>query len=132
MEKAIPGNFMDLVREPAVAQLATIMGDGSPHVTPVWFDFDGACIRINSARDRVKDRNMRRSPKVALCIMDPANPYRYLSIRGRVVEISEQGAEEHIDLLARKYLNAASYPHRQPGEVRVMYRIIPEQVSTMG
>ncbi len=132
MTTSIPEQFMDLVRKPAFANLATVMKDGSPHVTPVWFDYDGTYVRINSAKGRVKDRNMRHNPMVALCIPDPQNPYRYLEIRGRVIEISEDGADEHIDELAKKYLNVDSYPHRTPTEVRVQYKIKAEHVSTMG
>jgi PPOX class probable F420-dependent enzyme len=131
MSAKIPEKFMDLVREPAFANLATVMKDGSPHVTPVWFDYDGECVRINSARGRVKDRNMRNHPQVALSIMDPKNPYRYLEIRGHVTEITEDGADEHIDRLAKKYLNVDTYPNRSTNEVRVLYRITPEHVSTM-
>jgi PPOX class probable F420-dependent enzyme len=132
MSAKIPDKFMDLVRQPAFANLATVMKDGSPHVTPVWFDYDGECVRINSARGRVKDRNMRNNPRVALSIMDPKNPYRYLEIRGHVTEITEAGADAHIDRLAKKYLNVDTYPHRAANEVRVLYRITPEHVSTMG
>ena len=132
MTATIPEQYMDLVQKPAFANLATLMKDGSPHVTPVWFDYDGAHVRINSAKGRVKDRNMRNNPKVALCILDPQNPYRYLEIRGRVLEISEKGADEHIDKLAKKYLNVDSYPHRTPTEVRVQYKIEAEHVSAMG
>jgi len=108
------------------------MPDGSPQVTPVWFDFDGTHVRINSAKGRVKDRNMRRNGRVALAIQDPENPYRYLGMRGRVEEITETGADAHIDSLAKKYLGQDRYPNRQPGEVRVIYRIRPERVSSMG
>jgi PPOX class probable F420-dependent enzyme len=132
MTAQIPEKFMDLIRQPAFANLATVMKDGSPHVTPVWFDFDGSFVRINSAEGRVKDRNMRNNPRVALSIVDPQNPYRYLEIRGRVTEITRAGADEHIDALAKKYLNAEKYPHRSPSEVRVMYKIAPEHISTLG
>ncbi len=108
------------------------MPDGRPQVTPVWCDVEGECIRFNSAKGRQKDLNVRRDPRVTLCIMDPDNPYRYLEIRGRVVEITEQGAEEHIDRLAKKYLNLDRYPYRQPGEVRVLYKVESEHTSTMG
>jgi PPOX class probable F420-dependent enzyme len=108
------------------------MADGSPQVTPVWFDFDGSHIRINSAKGRVKDRNLRRNKKVALSIQDPDNPYRYLGILGEVVEITERGADEHIDALAKKYLGQDRYPFRGAGEVRVIYRIRPDRASTMG
>ncbi len=132
MSVPIPENFVDLFSRRAFAHLATVMPDGSPQVTPVWIDFDGTHIQVNSAKGRVKDRNMRANPKVALSIVDPENPYRYIQVRGRVSRISESGADEHIDKLARKYLNVASYPHRTPGEVRVIYHITPERVNTMG
>src|SRR5438552_2676883 len=96
--------FSDLFEEKAFAHLATLMRDGQPQVTPVWFDFDRGHIRVNSARGRVKDKNIRRDPRVALSIQDPENAYRYLEIRGRVVQITEDGAVAHIDALARKYM----------------------------
>jgi PPOX class probable F420-dependent enzyme len=132
MSQTIPEQFMDLFQQPAFANLATIMSDGSPQVTPVWCDYDGRHVIINSAKGRVKDRNMRRSPRVALSIMDPKNPYRYLEVRGRVAEITEAGADAHIDKMAKKYLNLEKYPYRSPNEVRVIYKIVPERVSTMG
>ena len=116
----------------ALAHLGTVMANGSPQVTPVWFDYDGSLIRVNSAKGRVKDRNMRRDPRVALSIVDPANPYRYLGLRGRVVEITESGADAHIDRLAKKYLGQDRYPYRRSGEVRVTYKIALDGVSGMG
>jgi PPOX class probable F420-dependent enzyme len=80
----------------------------------------------------VKDQNLRRNPAVALSILDPDNPYRYLQVRGRVVEITEAGADAHIDSLAKKYLGQDKYPYRKPGEVRVIYKVNPERVQTMG
>jgi PPOX class probable F420-dependent enzyme len=132
MSDQIPNNFRDLFDKKAFAQLGTIMKDGSPQVTPVWVDFDGTHVRINSALGRVKDRNIRRNPNVAVTLQDPDNPYRYLTVRGRVEEITEEGADAHIDSLAKKYMGKDKYPLRQPGEVRVMYKIRPEHVSTMG
>jgi PPOX class probable F420-dependent enzyme len=132
MPTTIPEQFRDLLTKKAFAHLGTIMPDGSPQVTPVWFDFDGTHVRINSAKGRVKDKNMRRNGRVALAIQDPENPYRYLAVRGQVEEIAEAGADAHIDALAKKYLGQDRYPHRQPGEVRVIYRIRPERVSSMG
>ncbi len=132
MTTTIPENFRDLLQKKAFAHLATLMHDGSPQVTPVWFDYDGSTIRINTAKGRVKDKNMRRNGRVALAIQDPDNPYRYLAVRGRVEEVTEAGADAHIDSLAKKYLGQDRYPYRQPGEVRVTYRIRPERVSTMG
>jgi PPOX class probable F420-dependent enzyme len=108
------------------------MRDGRPQVSPVWCDFDGTCVRINSAKGRVKDRNMRRDPRVTLAIQDPDNPYRYLEVRGRVVNITEEGADAHIDSLAKKYLGVDKYPNRQPGEIRVIYTIQPEHAAVMG
>jgi PPOX class probable F420-dependent enzyme len=132
MAALIPETFQDLLQKKAFAHLATVMADGSPQVTPVWCDFDGTHIRINSAKGRVKDKNMRRTPQVALAIQDPDNPYRYLAVRGRVDEISEAGADAHIDALSKKYLGKDTYPYRQSGEVRVIYKIRPERVSTLG
>jgi PPOX class probable F420-dependent enzyme len=132
MTTTIPEKFRDLLTKRAFAHLATIMQDGSPQVTPVWFDFDGTHIRINSAKGRIKDKNMRRNGRVALAIQDPENPYRYLALRGRVEEITEAGANAHIDSLSKKYLGQDRYPHRQPGEVRVIYRVRPDRVWTMG
>ena len=130
----IPDNFRSLLGDDvkAFADLATILPDGSPQVTPVWFDTDGETIRVNTAKGRWKDRNMRRDARVALAIMDPANPYKHLQIRGRVERITEDGADAHIDRLAKKYLGADTYPFRQPGEVRVIYVVRPERVTTMG
>ena len=128
----IPENYLDLTQKKAFAQLATHMPDGSPHVAPVWFELDGKHILINSAKGRVKDRNIRRDPRVGIDIMDPDNPYRHLSIRGRVVDITENGADEHIDKLAKKYLGKDKYPYRTPAEVRVLYRIEPERTYSMG
>ena len=132
MPTTIPEKFLDLFKKPAFASLATIMPDGSPQVTPVWIDYDGVHLMVNSAKGRVKDRNMRNNPKVALSILDPDNPYRYLQVRGTVSGITEEGADAHIDKMAKKYLNLDRYPNRAPGEVRVIYRIRPEKVNTMG
>jgi PPOX class probable F420-dependent enzyme len=130
----IPDAFRPLLGDDvkAFANLATLLPDGSPQVTPVWFDAEDGAIRVNTAKGRWKDRNMRRDGRVAIAIMDPANPYRYLRIRGRVERVTEQGADVHIDRLAKKYLGADTYPFRQPGEVRVIYVIRPERVTTMG
>jgi PPOX class probable F420-dependent enzyme len=108
------------------------MPDGRPQVSPVWFDFDGSNIWVNSAKGRVKDKNMRRNKRVALSITDPDNAYRHLDVQGEIAEITEEGADAHIDKLAKKYLGKDKYPFRQPGEVRVIYKIRPEKVATMG
>jgi PPOX class probable F420-dependent enzyme len=132
MAEKVPEKYSDLFQKRAFANLATLMPDGSAQVTPVWVDYDGQHVRINTARGRQKDKNMRRDPRVALAIADPDNPYRYLEVRGRVAEATEKGADEHINSLSQKYLGQAVYPYRQPGEVRVMYKIAPEHFSTMG
>ena len=130
---AIPEAFSDLLTtKKAFASLATINADGTPQVTPVWFDWDGSRIRINTAKGRVKDKNLRRTPAVALSIMDPDNPYRYVQVKGRVATVTESGADAHIDALSKKYLGQDRYPYRKPGEERVTFTIAPDRVQTMG
>jgi PPOX class probable F420-dependent enzyme len=128
----IPGSHADLLTKPAFAHLATLNADGSPQVTPVWIDFDGTNVIVNTARGRVKARNLAREPRVAISIMDPENPYRYLGIQGRVVEMTERGGDAHIDKMAKKYLGKDSYPFRAPGEVRIVVKIAPDKVHTNG
>ena len=132
MPEAIPEKYRDLFNKRAFASLATLMPDGRPQVTPVWVDLEGDYVFFNSAKGRQKDRNVRRDPRVALAIIDPDNPYRYMEIRGRVGEITEEGADAHIDKLAKKYLGVDKYPYRQPSEKRVIYKILPEHITTMG
>src|ERR1700685_4280811 len=104
MPEAIPEKYRDLFSKRAFARLATLMPDGRPQVTPVWCDLEGDYVVFNSAKGRQKDRNVRRDPRVAMAIVDPDNPYRYLEIRGRVVEIPEQGAEWHNGKVGKKLL----------------------------
>ena len=118
-------------RETSFANLATVMADGSPQVTPVWFDNADGVIRVNTAKGRVKSRTLKPGAPVALAIMDPDNPYRYVQIRGRVRRAVEEGADAHIDSLAKKYLGKDKYPFRQPGEVRVIFKVTPEHVTSM-
>lgn len=132
MAVQIPEELRDLFEKRSFAHLATVMPDGSPQVTPVWVDFDGTHVRINSAKGRLKDRNMRRDKRVALSVQDPDNPYRYVEVRGKVDDITENGADADIDALAKKYLDKDRYPFRAPGEVRVIYKIVPEKISRMG
>ena len=131
--KDVPAKFVDLLGDgiKAFASVATVLKDGSPQVTPVWFDMAGPRVRINTATGRVKSRTMTEGRKVALSIMDPANPYRYLQIRGTVTKVTKDGADAHIDKLAHKYLGT-DYPFRQPGEDRILIEIEPESVQTMG
>jgi PPOX class probable F420-dependent enzyme len=132
MAQAIPEKYKDLFDKKAFANLATLMPDGSLQVTPVWVDYDGAYVVVNSARGRQKDKNMKHNSTVALSILDPENPYRYLEVRGQVAEITEQGAEEHIDKMAKKYMGLETYPYRREGEVRVIYKIEPRHFTAMG
>ncbi len=132
MADVIPEKYKDLFDKKAFAHLATVMPDGNPQVTPVWIDYDGTHVLVNSARGRQKDKNMERNPSVSLSIQDPDNPYRYLEVRGQVDEITEEGAEEHIDKMAKKYIGLDRYPNRQPGEVRVLYKIKPVHSTHMG
>jgi PPOX class probable F420-dependent enzyme len=130
---AIPDAYSDLLTtKKAFANLATLNADGTPQVTPVWFDWDGSRLRINTAKGRLKDKNLRRTPAMALSIMDPDNPYRYVQVRGRVAAVTESGADAHIDALSRKYLGQDRYPYRKPGEVRVIFTIAPDRVQATG
>lgn len=128
---AIPDDFLDLFKKKAFGHLATLMPDGTPQVTSVYVDWDGRHVVVNSARGRIKDRNMQERPQVALQIPDPDNSDRYISIRGRVVEITEEGADEHLDKLAQRYFEKDQYPPsmRFPGEVRALYKILPDKVT---
>jgi PPOX class probable F420-dependent enzyme len=131
VQSGIPESHLDLFKKKAFAHLATLMSDGKPQVTPVWVDYDGKHVVINTAEGRLKDKNMQREGRIALSIADPDNPYRYLEVRGRVVERTHNGADAHIDAMAKKYLGQDKYPFRQPGEVRVLYKIAPERSTSM-
>jgi PPOX class probable F420-dependent enzyme len=126
--EGIPTAYQDLFQKRAFAHFATLMPDGSPQVTPVWIDFDGEYVLVNTAQGRQKDRNVERDQRVALSIQDPENPYRYIQVRGPVVEITTDGADAHIDALSQRYLGK-DYGSRRPGEVRVIYKILPAEVD---
>ena len=128
----IPESHAGILDTKALLYLGTQNKDGSPQVSPVWFGTNGDIIEVNSAKGRLKDLNMRARPQVSVAIVDPENAYRWVGIQGTVVEITENGAEEHIDALANKYLGVESYPNRQAGQVRVIYRIRADKVFTMG
>ena len=132
MSDRIPDKFLDLFQKRAYAHLATLMPDGSPQITPVWVDFDGTHLVVNTARGRQKERNLQRDRRVAVEIQDPDNPYRYLLVRGRVAEITEKNADAHSDQLARRYMGVEKYPNRRPGEVRVLVKIKPEHIRASG
>lgn len=131
MSIVIPESVQDLltVEKKAIAFLGLVKSDGTPQVTPIWFDYDGTHIIFNTARGRVKDKILRKHPVVAFAISDPANPYRYLQLSGRVVEESEEGAAAVITALAEKYTGKREYKIGA-GEVRVTYRVLPERIQT--
>ena len=113
------------------AHVATINKDGSPQVSPVWVEFDGKHVVINSEEKRLKVRNLKRNPSVAVSIQNGANPYEYVEIRGHVAEITTNGGFEGIDRLSKKYLDQDKYPGNKPGDVRVQIKIVPEHIAGM-
>lgn len=128
----VPQEYKDLLTGMHFAHLSTLMPDGSPQVTPVWVDFDGNHVLINSALGRQKDRNIERDSRIAISVNDQANPYRYIQVRGKVTERTTDGADAHIDALAKRYMGVDSYPFRTPEETRVIYKLAPENVNTFG
>ncbi len=125
----IPPAAQHLLAGKSFAHVATLMEDGSPQVSPVWIDFEDGLVVFNTAEGRLKPRNLRRDPRVAISVTDPENPYESLLIRGRAVEMTQEGADEHIDALAKRYMGVDEYPLRQPGEERVIVKIEPERVQ---
>ena len=125
----LPPKVLDLLRAPSTCYLATTMSDGSPQVTQVWVDTDGTDVVINTVEGHLKLKNVRRDPRVALVVSDPANPTSYVQIRGTVHEITTDGAREHIDELSQKYLGKP-YPTFGAGGERVILRITPLRVSS--
>jgi PPOX class probable F420-dependent enzyme len=125
----IPEQARTILEKRTFAHLATLMPDGSPQSTPVWVDVEGDEIVINTAEGRVKPRNLREDPRVALSATDPDDPYEAVIVRGWVTDLTHDGADEHIDRLAEKYLGEDTYPYSQPGEERVKIYIAPEVVK---
>lgn len=126
--QAIPQEAAKLFSGKNFAFIATLMKDGSPQLSPVWIDVDGDTIIVNTAEGRVKHKNVSRDPRVAISVFDSANPYMMVTVRGRVIAQEKAGAENHIDLMAKKYLGMDKYPGRAPGEKRILLRIKPEKV----
>ncbi|HEV7888667.1 MAG TPA: PPOX class F420-dependent oxidoreductase [Acidimicrobiales bacterium] len=118
----------DILRQPVLAHVATVNPDGTPQSTPVWVDTDGEAVIFNTAKGRKKTRNIERNPAVAISVTNPDNPYEMLEVQGRA-ELIEEGADEHIDKMAQKYLGQDTYPFRQPGEERVIVRVVPEKIA---
>jgi PPOX class probable F420-dependent enzyme len=132
MSATIEGRSEELLQAKNFCNVSTIRSDGSVHTAPVWVDLQDGRPVLNTAEGRAWPRNLERDPRVTLTIQNMDNPYEYLSIRGRVVERTQQGADEHIDALAKKYLDQDSYPFRQPGEQRVIIKVDPEYVHVWG
>ena len=128
----IPDAYKDLLETTALANVATLGPDGAPQVNPVWFGWDGEFIRFSNTKDRQKYRNLSRDTRVALSIVDPENPYRYLEIRGNVVRIEDDPSGSYIDFMARKYLGSETYPWGKPGDERVTIVIEPTSTTKMG
>jgi PPOX class probable F420-dependent enzyme len=128
----IPAGYEDLLTSTALADIATIGPHGEPQVNPVWFDWDGTHVRFSQTKTRQKLHNVQRDPRIALSIVDPANPYRYLEIRGRVVAVEEDPNLDFINSMAKKYLNQEKYPWHRPGDERVVIVIEPERTTQMG
>lgn len=122
----------DLLLAPNFGHLATVQPDGGPQNTPIWVDTDGQFVLLNTANGRRKIANIRRDPRIALSVVDSTQPYRWVQIRGRVVDVISEGADAHIDKLALKYLGKETYPFRQAGEERLILKIEPDRVSGMG
>lgn len=133
IQDQIPPSHADLLNNDvrAYAYLATIMKDNTPQVTPVWFNTDGEYILINSAQGRVKDKNMRARPHIALAIQDPEDPYRYLQIKGEVISFTAEGGREHINALSLKYRGNPKYSGPED-EIRITYKIRPYKVQILG
>jgi PPOX class probable F420-dependent enzyme len=129
---SVPNEYKDLLTGVNFAHLAVLGPDGSPQVSPVWVDFDGTHVLINSAEGRAKVKHLDRDGRVALSVHDQQNPYRYIQVRGKVAERTNEGADEHIDALAKRYMGVDTYPLRAEGEVRVIFKIEPERVQYYG
>ena len=132
MPASFPDNYLDIFQKKSFGAFTTLMPDGSPQTTPVWVDYQNGDLWVNSALGRQKDKNVRRDPRVAVTIIDADNPYRYVEVRGKVKEITQTGADEHINAMAKKYLGQDVYPFRQPGEERVLYKIAIVKTVPMG
>jgi PPOX class probable F420-dependent enzyme len=132
MAVALTDKAKNIIESKSFAHVATINKDGSPQVSPVWVEHDGKHVIINSDKKRLKVRNLKRNPAIAVSIQNPDNDYQYVEIRGRVVEITEEGGFEGIDRLGKKYMGVDKYPGNQPGDVRVVIKIEPHHITGMG
>ncbi len=128
MSTKIEGRGEELLKGKNFCSVATLRSDGTVHEVPVWVDIEDGLPVLNTAEGRAWPRNLERDPRLTLSVPNWENPYEYIEIRGRVAERTHEGADEHIDMLAKKYLGEDSYPFRQPGEQRVIIRVAPEHV----
>lgn len=129
MAPGIDGRNRELLEARNFCHVATLDNDGRPYVAVVWVDVNGEDVLLNSAEGRAWPEHLRRDPRLTLTVVNSENPYEYVTIRGRVVEMTHDGADEHIDKMAKKYFGVDEYPARAPGEVRVLIRVRPEKVS---
>jgi PPOX class probable F420-dependent enzyme len=132
MSTSIEGRAEELLRGRNFAHIGTLRADGSVQVSPTWVDVQDGRVALNTAEGRAWPRNLERDPRITLEVQNFENPYEYLEIRGRVAERTHEGADEHIDMLAKKYLDVDKYPTRQPGEQRVIIRVEPDYVKVLG
>jgi PPOX class probable F420-dependent enzyme len=132
MPKTIDDRARSILESPNFAHVATLRKDGTPHVVPVWVDVSDGQVLLNTAEGRIWPANLRRDPRVSLTVQNTENPYEYVTIHGRVSDITPEGADEHIDRLAKKYLNKDTYPFRQPDEQRLIVKVDPERVRYKG
>ena len=132
MPQTISAGFRGLLQERAFCQLATLMPDGSPQITQVWVETDGEHISINTIEGSQKEKNVRRDPRVAVNVVDPTNAWRIAMVRGRVVEVTTEGAVRQIDRLAKKYLDADVYPFHRSDRVRTTIKIAPDRINEIG
>jgi PPOX class probable F420-dependent enzyme len=132
MPDTLSDKARQLVARPVVASLTTLNADGSPQITPLWIEMDGDDLLFNTAESRIKAHNVHRDPRVAVSVIDPDDPYNVVAVQGKVVDITTDGADEHIDSLAKKYLGVDTYPNRQEGEVRIKVRVHPDRVAMGG
>jgi PPOX class probable F420-dependent enzyme len=124
----LEGRPRELLEDRNFADVGVIRSDGTPHIVPVWVDVEDGVVRLNSAEGRLWPKLARRDPRITVTVQNMQNPYEYAEIRGHVVDATHEGADEHIDALAKKYLGQEKYPFRRPGEQRVMFRIAPDRV----
>ena len=132
MADALSPKAHDLIARPVLASLATLNPDGSPQITPLWVDLDGDDVVFNTAKGRKKARNLERDPRVAVTVIDPDDQYNVVAFRGTVVDVTTDGADAHIDALAKKYLGVDSYPMRREGEVRIRVTVRTDHIAMQG